>query len=207
MSKNDEIEAKILLPKSTYQKMCRDFVVKSSFNQENYYFDTDNALLKQEKISCRIRLFNNHAEQTLKVPNKNQVQQKFHEAIEINDNLSLSQARSLIEKGQQNIYFSFQGNVGQFLQDYFGNNINLKFQTYSKTHRILANGPKNCELTFDKTSYPDQSEDFELEIENSNPNLIKEVLAVLKEKYGFRQNSLTTNQAKIARAFSHRGKI
>ena len=80
-------------------------------------------------------------------------------------------------------------------------------QTFSKTHRILAQGPQNCELTFDDTMYPDGFEDFELEVENDDPTLIEATLNLLKQQYGLVQNSATTNRAKIARAFSHRGKM
>ena len=41
------------------------------------------------------------------------------------------------------------------------------------------NGPQNCELTLDATSYPDNYQDFELEIENTNPALIQTVLTKL----------------------------
>ena len=203
MSQNNEIEAKIILPKAIYQKLCHDFPIKHSFDQENYYFDSDDGLLKQNNISCRIRLFTDHAEQTLKVPNTNPVQQNFHEAIEINDSLKLDEAKALIKHVAKGSPIIFKYSVGEYLDQKFSQKLKLYLQTFCKTHRILANGPKNCELTFDDNTYPDNYEDFELEIENRNPDLIAQILAKLKIEYKFTQNSTNTNQAKIARAYIH----
>ncbi|KJY57090.1 CYTH domain-containing protein [Lactobacillus melliventris] len=207
MSKNNEIEAKIILPKTIYHKLCQDFAAKSCFKQENYYFDTKDGLLKQNHISCRIRLFADHAEQTLKVPNNDPVQHKFHEAIEINDELKLAEAKAMVKNGSKNLPISFKYSVGDYLNKRFSDHLILNLQTFSKTKRILANGPENCELTFDDSTYPDNYEDFEIEIENTNPQLIAQVLLDLKKKYHFTQNSANTNQAKIARAYKHSAKM
>ena len=207
MSQNNEIEAKIILPKAIYQKLCHDFPVKHSFDQENYYFDSDDGLLKQNNISCRIRLFTDHAEQTLKVPNTNPVQQNFREAIEINDSLKFNEAKALIKHEATGSPIIFKYSVGKYLEQKFSQKLKLHLQTFCKTHRILANGPQNCELTFDDNTYPDNYEDFELEIENRNPDLIAQILAKLKIEYKFTQNSTNTNQAKIARAYIHSVRI
>ncbi len=207
MSENNEIEAKILLSQQTYQALCADFKAKSSFNQTNYYFDTNNGLLQKNKISCRIRLFDDRAEQTLKVPHENPIQEKYHEATEINDALTLDEAKDLLASATKKQQVVFTGSVGIFIKQHFNCDCAFYLQTFSQTHRILANGPQDCELTFDDNHYPDQYEDFELEIENSDPHLIKNVLAKLKEKYHIVQTSANTNQAKTARAFSHRDRI
>ena len=207
MSQNNEIEAKIILPKAIYKKLCHDFPVKQSFTQENYYFDTTDSLLKQYNISCRIRLFSDHAEQTLKVPNKNPIQHDFHEAIEINDSLKFNETKALIKHEATGSPIIFKYSVGKYLEQKFSQKLKLHLQTFCKTHRILANGPQNCELTFDDNTYPDNYEDFELEIENRNPDLIAQILAKLKDEYKFTQNSTNTDQAKIARAYIHSVRI
>lgn len=94
MSKNREIEAKTLLAQDVYQKIVNSFPIRADFVQENYYFDTPDDLLKDHRISLRIRIYADHAEQTMKVPDLNPVQKKFHEVIEINDNLTHDQAKS-----------------------------------------------------------------------------------------------------------------
>lgn len=201
MSKNREIEAKTLLSEETYQKITKSFPVKSDFIQENYYFDTSDKLLKKHRISLRIRIYSDHAEQTMKVPDPNPVQKNYHEVIEINDDLPRSQAKELVSNKQ--IYS--QGNIGQYLNEHFDLNLKeLLLFTWSKTRRILMNGPKDCELTLDATSYPDGYQDFELEIENDNPDLIAEVLNTLENTYNFKQDTNNTNQSKIARASMHK---
>ncbi len=200
MSKNREIEAKTLLHRETYQKIVNDFPVKSDFVQENYYFDTPDKLLKKHHISLRIRIYSDHAEQTMKVPDPNPVQRNYHEVIEINDNLTHAQAKELVAKK----HFAFHGNIGQYLTAHFAKEQDaLSLFTWSKTRRILMNGPQDCELTLDATSYPDGYEDFELEIENDDPVLITKVLTMLESTYNFKQDSSNTNKSKIARASAH----
>ena len=200
MSKNREIEAKILLNKSVYDQITAAFPIKSDFTQENYYFDTADDLLKNHQISLRIRIYATHAEQTMKVPDPNPVQKNFHEVIEINDELTHAQAKKLVAKKHS----KFTGNIGAYLDNHFANDQKkLRLFTWSKTRRILMNGPQNCELTLDATSYPDNYQDFELEIENTNPALIQTVLTKLEQEYDFEQTAANTNQSKIARASAH----
>lgn len=200
MSKNREIEAKILLNQSVYDQITAAFPIKSDFTQENYYFDTADDLLKNHQISLRIRIYATHAEQTMKVPDPNPVQKNFHEVIEINDELTHAQAKKLVAKK----HFKFTGNIGAYLDNHFANDQKkLRLFTWSKTRRILMNGPQNCELTLDATSYPDNYQDFELEIENTNPALIQTVLTKLEQEYDFEQTAANTNQSKIARASAH----
>lgn len=204
MSKNREIEAKTLLHRETYQKIVNDFPVKSDFVQENYYFDTPDKLLKKHHISLRIRIYSDHAEQTMKVPDPNPVQRSYHEVIEINDNLTHAQAKELVAKK----HFAFHGNIGQYLTAHFAKEQDaLSLFTWSKTRRILMNGPQDCELTLDATSYPDGYEDFELEIENDDPVLITKVLTILESTYNFKQDSSNTNKSKIFRASAHKNNI
>lgn len=204
MSKNREIEAKTLLHRETYQKIVNDFPVKSDFVQENYYFDTPDKLLKKHHISLRIRIYSDHAEQTMKVPDTNPVQRNYHEVIEINDNLTHAQAKELVAKK----HFAFHGNIGQYLTAHFAKEQDaLSLFTWSKTRRILMNGTQDCELTLDATSYPDGYEDFELEIENDDPVLITKVLTILESTYNFKQDSSNTNKNKISRASAHKNNI
>ena len=200
MSKNREIEAKTLLNKSVYDQITAAFPIKSDFTQENYYFDTADDLLKKHHISLRIRIYATHAEQTMKVPDPNPVQKNFHEVIEINDNLSHEQAQKLTAQKQ----FKFTGNIGTYLDKYFTTEQKeLRLFTWSKTHRILLNGPQNCELTLDATSYPDAYQDWELEIENTDPDLIQKIQSQLEQNYHFKQTTANTDQSKIARASAH----
>ena len=204
MSKHREIEAKTLLSKEVYQKITNSFQVKNNFIQENYYFDTPKDFLKKHNISLRIRIYADHAEQTMKVPDPNPVQKNFHEVIEINDNLTREKAKELIEQK----HVIFQGNIGEYITNHFTSEQNkLSIFTWSKTRLILMNGPENCELTLDATSYPDSYKDYELEIENTNPTLIQKVQQILEKDFNFTQTADNTNQNKIARASAHKNTI
>lgn len=203
MSKNREIESKTILNEDVFNKLVNAFLNKEDFVQTNYYFDSLNHSLKSNNIAGRIRIFSDKAEQTLKVPEKNPLQVKFHEVIEINDKLEVRDAKSLVKQAEAGKAIKFTGSVGAYLSKNFTDQIFL-LQTWSKTHRWLLNGPQNCELTLDKTTYPDGYSDYELEIENSNPALIKKVLIQLEKEYHFKQAANRINQSKIGRAFAHK---
>lgn len=205
MSKNREIEAKTLLAAPVFQSIKKAYPAHSDFKQANYYFDTPEEVLKKHHISLRVRIFARHAEQTMKVPDLQPVQHKFHEVIEINDPLPLAAAKELVAKAEKQAVPTFRGSVGQYLQQHFSKEKRcLRLFTWSKTHRILATGPQNCELTLDQTAYPDGYQDYELEIENKQPTIIKKVQRALEAKYHFRQTAENSNQNKIGRASKHR---
>lgn len=204
MSKNREIEAKTLLTQKTYEQLKKAFTKKADFYQENYYFDTQDRFLKTKQISLRIRIYSDHAEQTMKVPTTNPVQKSFHETIEINDSLPLTDAQNFVDQANKGHVPPFKGSIGKYIAQHFPEiSSQLTLFTWSKTRRILQEGPDNCELTLDQTSYPDSYQDYELEIENSDPALIQKVLVLLEKNYQFKQNKNNTNQSKIARASIH----
>ncbi|MDO4912024.1 MAG: CYTH domain-containing protein [Lactobacillus sp.] len=197
MPKNREIESKTLLEEAVFKEILKSFPTKVEINQANYYFDTADKILKTHRIAFRIRKFPDKAEATLKVPANHQLQATYHEAIEINTDLSLEQAEQLIQ-GQG----SFPGEVGEFLAQHFAGEKFIN-QTWSKTHRYLLDGPEHVELTLDQTSYPNKLLDYELEIENNNCKDIERTLAKLTAQFKFEINSLTANQSKIGRAYKN----
>lgn len=206
MSKNREIESKTILDETTFKQILAAFPIKEDFTQSNYYFDSSNYILRRHEIAGRIRIFENSAEQTLKVPEIDPIQVKFHEVIEINDKLEVGHANSLVKQAKVGHPLQFNGSVGAYLSKHFAGQI-FSLQTWSKTHRRLLKGFDNCELTLDSTTYPDGYIDYELEIENTDPALIKKVLIQLEKEYHFKQAANITNQSKIGRAFAHKNKV
>lgn len=103
-------------------------------------------------------------------------------------------------------FFLFGGDVGDYLQKHYSSEAihSLKLISWSQTRRILANGPENCELTLDLTEFPDGYYDFELEIENDDPDIIKKVLSELEKQFNFTANKENTNQSKVQRAWEHK---
>ncbi|QNQ80744.1 CYTH domain-containing protein [Lactobacillus sp. PV034] len=205
MSKNIEIESKTLIDQKTYEKMRDAFASRSEYNQQNFYFDTPDLDLANNDASVRIRIFVERAEQTLKAKEDNPKQDTFHEVVEINDLLSLAQGEQMVNAAQRGEHFSFGGDVQKYLLDHFGKEVadNLELRTWSKTRRIIAPGPDNCDLTLDMTIYEDGFTDFELEIENDDPKLIKKVLTELEKQFNFKSTKDNTNQNKVQRAYSH----
>lgn len=90
MATNLEIEYKTLLTKTEYDKLSEKYKSHPIFEQTNYYFDTPNYALKSHKMSLRIRILNQKAEITLKIPQE--VGNK-----EYNIKLSLEEANNIIQ--------------------------------------------------------------------------------------------------------------
>ncbi|MFR0600148.1 CYTH domain-containing protein [Lactobacillus equicursoris] len=201
MSKNREIEAKVALTQESYEQIAAAYPVKADFQQKNTYFDTPDEILKVHHNALRIRTFKDRAEETIKVPEAQKLQEKYHESLEINDDLTCEEAESYLAKGQ--VYLG--GNVGSFLKENYPSDVDkLRSFTWSQTHRLLLNGPFDCEITLDQTSYPDGFSDYEMEIENDDPALIKDCLAQLKDHFKL-EIATTNNMSKIARASLHAG--
>ena len=203
MSKNIEIESKILLSQKLYQQIITSFTPKNQFEQSNYYFDNQQQTLKKDAISLRIRLYHDHAEQTLKVNPSHKKQNNFQEVIEINDDLTLAEAKYLVNQAQQ---IMTTGQIANYLQQNYNATLisTLKPQTWSQTNRTLLDGPYHCELTLDKTCYPDGYSDYEMEIENPDPATVQKVLDQLKEQFNLTYDDDQINQSKIKRAYLHK---
>ena len=185
MSKNLEIESKTLLDKETYEKMRAAFTAKSDFIQKNYYFDTPDFDLKNSDTSLRIRIFVDHAEQTIKVKETNLKEKKYSERVEINDLLSVAQAEQMTQSSYEGDFFLFGGDVGNYLQKHYSHEatLSLKLIYWIQTRRIIANGQ---------------------EIENDDPDTIKKVLSELEKQFNFTANKENTNQSKVQRAWEHK---
>jgi uncharacterized protein YjbK len=70
MQTNLEIEYKTLLSLSEFDQLGKRFSHIAPVRQTNHYFDTPELGLRGNKLSLRIRTFDNAAEMTLKIPQK-----------------------------------------------------------------------------------------------------------------------------------------
>lgn len=205
MTQDREVEAKTILAEDSFKKIVQAFAKKEDLIQTNYYFDSSDWILRAHSSGLRIRLFADHAEQTLKVPDLRPIQKAFHEVIEINDDLDLNEAASMVSDAKKGKTITFSGSVGSYINQHYPRLMSkLQIFTWSKTHRLLLNGPSDCELTLDETLYPDSFKDYELEIENTNPKTIASVLKQLEKQFAFAQTPANSNQNKVARAIKHR---
>ena len=70
MQTNREIEYKTLLSLSEFDQLGKRFSHVAPVRQTNHYFDTPDLKLRANKLSLRIRTFDDAAEMTLKIPQK-----------------------------------------------------------------------------------------------------------------------------------------
>ena len=70
MQTNLEIEYKTLLSLSEFDQLGKRFSHVAHVRQTNHYFDTPDLKLRANKLSLRIRTFDDAAEMTLKIPQK-----------------------------------------------------------------------------------------------------------------------------------------
>ena len=73
MSKNIEIEYKLLLSYEQYLKINQQYHNITSYEQINYYFDTYDHVLKNKRYMLRVRVKANQYEFTLKKQNRSKI--------------------------------------------------------------------------------------------------------------------------------------
>lgn len=88
MKNHLEIEYKTLLTKSEYNRLLPDFSDVSPVFQTNHYIDTPNFDMKNNRLSLRIRTFEEIAELTLKIPQEIG-NQEYNQALDIQTAKSL----------------------------------------------------------------------------------------------------------------------
>ncbi|MDR0299617.1 MAG: CYTH domain-containing protein [Streptococcaceae bacterium] len=85
-----EIEYKSLLSMPEYEQLMKLFSHIKPVSQTNFYFDTEDLKLRENRLALRIRCFATSAEMTLKVPQE-------VGNIEHNIDIPLNEAKSMIE--------------------------------------------------------------------------------------------------------------
>lgn len=158
-----EIEFKNLLTASEYADLKQSYPFGHPFRQQNFYFDTAVSALRRINCGLRIRIFADYAEQTLKIPAPLKSAAK-HQLYEITDRLTVAQAQQLV--AQQQIMAPSQ--VATALAARQIDRTQLQLIGSGSTLRCLAPLAAG-DLTLDQTSYPNQRQDFELELETTTP--------------------------------------
>lgn len=151
MKNHLEIEYKTLLTKSEYFRLLKNFSDITPVIQTNYYIDTPCNDMRQKHLSLRIRIFDEQAELTLKIPQKVGNQ-------EYNQDIEIRVAHELLE--------NFQLPTGQIADIIHSHHIpieqlsiwgNLTTERYEKETSIGL-------MALDKNNYCGQT-DYELEVE------------------------------------------
>ncbi|GFH42789.1 adenylate cyclase [Lactococcus hodotermopsidis] len=91
MQINLEIEYKTLLSLGEYDQLAKYFRHLKPIRQTNHYFDSHDLKLRENKLSLRIRTFDNKAEMTLKIP-------QTVGNLEHNVALTLDEARDILKR-------------------------------------------------------------------------------------------------------------
>ena len=188
-----EIEFKTLLSQEKFNQIKTDYAFAPAFTQTNYYYDTKDRQLKAQHCGLRLRLFADHAEQTLKVPApvKSAV---HHQLLEITDPLTLPQAKILIAHKT----FDQNHQVGQALRKRQINLQDLQLLTQATTTRRVCSLPYG-DLTLDHTRYLNGHRDFELELETKTPQKAHAAYQALLHHYQICEQPVVN---KVTRAFS-----
>ena len=148
MKSSIEIEFKTLLSEEEYNRMIKKFELEDNiFTQENYYFDTDDFYIRNNKLGLRIRHKNNTWKVTMKKPCDDYL-------CEYSIILSEDEALNYIKNG-----FSLKE---------FGYDLLVNFKAKNVTERAIVSY-KNGNLFFDKCSY-NGIVDYEIEYEADDSN-------------------------------------
>ncbi len=103
MTGNIETEIKQLISKNSFKKLYAYFIEKGSkpcvTRQVNYYFDSPDLSRHYGSLNIRIRLINETAELTCKVPIRERTNKDVISSHEYNARLSPAEAHQYIEKG------------------------------------------------------------------------------------------------------------
>lgn len=158
MTENLEIEFKNLLTETEFNHLIVKFKrsTHSFWSQTNYYFDSNDFLLKQNGYALRIREKHGEYEFTLKQPTENGIG-----LLETNQKLEKGIAESFIKNGKIPA-----GPISKKLSFLINENKEISCFGHMKTERAEIEFEDGL-LVFDKSSYFDVI-DYELEFEVQN---------------------------------------
>jgi len=185
--KEIEIEFKVLLTKEEHQDILKDIKFDNFVEQTNYYFETEDFILKQNKLSLRIRQICNRFYLMLK-DGKNQ------EAIEVNVEISNDEFDEMMTSYKINNY-----EINGYLKDYQLENLILDNNAKLKTFRYYT-PYRDCILFLDESHYYGVI-DYELELEAKSVGYGQKIINEISSKY----NLTTTGvSGKKTRAYANK---
>ena len=167
-----EIEAKYLLQKDDFERILSDFQ-KNEMKykvQVNYYFDTPDFKLQQNKLMFRVRFYGNFYKATLKVPNGDNGILEVTETVSQEEFINLCAGKGI-----------YEGIVQEKLKELGYNVFDLELITHleTKRHSCLYKGG---EIFFDESSYGGVVDyEIEYEVYTNIEEANRTVLELLKE--------------------------
>lgn len=167
-----EIEAKYLLNEDDFRRILEDFKKQEMKYkvQVNYYFDTPDFKLLNNKMMFRVRYLGDYYEATLKIPNGNEEKLEINETVSQEEFINLCAGRGI-----------YEGAVQERLKSLGFNVFDLELITSLETKRY-STLYKGGEIFFDENEYSN-TVDFEIEYEVSTniEQANKVVLDLFKE--------------------------
>lgn len=186
MRQEIEIEYKMLLTKAEYDTIRSElpFPVQA-ISQTNYYFETDNFLLKQNNCALRIREKNDTYTLTLKQPNRDGI-------LESHQTITKQEAKQLMEghpiTQNEVIKILELSNIPTDALNYYG-------RLTTERRQFEQN---NIVYVLDKSYYNDKV-DYELEIEAPTKTTGEHAFNSILQQFNITQK---TTHPKIARFFA-----
>ncbi|MGE9753189.1 CYTH domain-containing protein [Bacillus inaquosorum] len=176
----EEKELKISLSEKEYNLLVK---TKSNDTKEvrqvNHYFDTKNLTFKKNNITLRMRSETNSIKLTLKI--KSKVQNQIVHSEEYNYDLTKKQYRQILECPI--LIFNILGS--QASQCIFSLGIkagDIMYLDKIKNLRISYEIKGNIVFQIDKTYFPNNKVEYELEVEDLSS--VEGVLMLLKKDFG-----------------------
>lgn len=191
MTQTIEREFKVSLTEQQFKQLQAAYPWPPSFSQTNYYYELPQNGLQQRHMGLRTRLYQSRAEQTLKVPQSD----ALRTLLEITDTIPLTTAQQLID--QQTIRADQQ--IAKYLQNSRIDWSALFIWGQATTYRQVLTLPSG-HLTLDQTTYPDQTVDYELELEFDDVTIAQPFFQDIAERFRLTQ---TAPLNKIQRAKNH----
>ena len=188
MNQNLEIEFKNMLTEADYTKIFEsEFAAddQQKITQSNYYFDTTDRLLKQQKSALRIRKTPSFNELTLKVPSQGFL-------LETNIFLSDNDCSALLDAKQ----FKLSDITSDILIEDL--KPDSEFYLFNQFETIRHEKEVNGQLlVLDQTIFQNGVVDYELEVESQSPEAGLDFFNSFLEKHAIKKQKALP---KIARA-------
>lgn len=191
MTQTIEREFKVSLTEQQFNQLRAAYSWPTPFTQTNYYYELPQNGLYQQHMGLRTRLYQEQAEQTLKVPQTGATRT----LLEITDTIPLATAQQLI--AQQTIQPDQQ--IAKYLETIGIDWSPLFIWGQATTKRQVLTLPSG-RLTLDQTTYPDQTADYELELEFDDMILAQPFFQDIVARFKLTQ---TAPLNKIQRAKNH----
>lgn len=194
-SNNIEIESKVLLSKSDYDKIIRRMnFTAPDLIQTNYYLDSEDRILKKYEMILRLRETNGEYTFTLKAPLSEGL-------LEKNQNLSEKDAKALIEG---NLFP--RGEIADFLEMLQIEASDLKILATLTTSRKVMNY-KGTSLDISKNTYEGKV-DYELECDADSAyksqSMLRQICSAFDVPYEL--NTVSKENRAISAALEAKGK-